>query len=229
MKIKNESIKMSSDYKDLTGKEVNVFWKSGAQTQNFVERVNGAHILFKGSLSWVASHAIDWMEVVGEVEREPIKHHEIEIMDIDTLDNHQEVEVEIMSKEIITISPQEQSEYDRINKALANAAIKHGFIDKVFSDTVVHGTEFSVLNESGMTHIDFNDVRVAPKPKRISRPYKKPKAYQRHSEGGIWFVHHGNGKGIFAKGVGSTLEEAYMDWKNQHGKMQSRTRNGNAL
>lgn len=68
----------------------------------------------------------------------------------------------------------------------------------------------------------FNSIKneCQAKPKRLSRPYKKPKAYQRYSEGGIWYVHHGNGAGINVKGRGGTLEAAYFDWKGKHAEKQ---------
>jgi hypothetical protein len=62
------------------------------------------------------------------------------------------------------------------------------------------------------------------KPKRDkngSRPKKKPRISFRE---GQYRCHFGNGKGIFALGVGSTYEEAYRDWKVKHDSVQDRAK-----
>lgn len=156
---------MLENYKNFEGKEVHVFWKSGAETYGIIEKVNNGFLIFKGALSWVSCHTVDDMELVEAKNVDGISLTTIEhpgstpTPDLDE-NSLEEIEVEIEKEPIEAIS------------------------------------------------------------KRLSRPCKKPKAYQRYGEGGIWYVHHGNGAGINVKGQGDTLEEAYYDWKVKHTEKQ---------
>ncbi len=196
---------MASRFKEFEGKSVRVFWKNGTQSIMGVEYVSGAFVKFVIEKYCVSNHKIDDMEL------------------LETAINNGDIATFGDDPTIYTLNKFPLPRADK----LTEEEIKD--IESRNSEPIIFNKIPEVYN------INYNAPTENPAildKRRKPRQRTKPKAYQRHSEGGIWYVHHGRGVGVNPKGCGDTLEEAYIDWLQKHtanqvkAKVNQRARSG---
>lgn len=93
-------------------------------------------------------------------------------------------------------------------------------LDRAYFDKV-NEIARDAMNKRLVGCIEQNSQYKPKRDKNGSRPKKKPRISFKE---GQYRCHFGNGKGIFALGVGATYEEAYMDWKVKHDDVQGRAK-----